>query len=53
MRAHWLDLKCVDLRDIKTSKGMVDAIINHVPAAYNGGRIVPTGKFLQYCKLQS
>lgn len=46
MRAHWWDLKCVDLRDIKTSKGMVDAIINHAAAAYNEGRIVPTGKFL-------
>jgi nitric oxide synthase oxygenase domain/subunit len=46
MRAHWWDLKCVDLRDIKTSKGMVDAIINHAPAAYNERRIVPTGKFV-------
>jgi nitric oxide synthase oxygenase domain/subunit len=46
MRAHAWDLKCVDLRDIKTSKGMVDAIINHAPAAYNKGRIVPTGEFL-------
>ena len=46
MRAHWWDLKCIDLRDIKTSKGMVDAIINHALAAYNEGRIVPTGKFL-------
>jgi nitric oxide synthase oxygenase domain/subunit len=46
MRAHAWDLKCVDLRDIKTSKGMIDAIINHAPAAYNTGRIVPTGEFL-------
>ncbi len=46
MRAHCWDLKCVDLRDTKTSKGMVAAIINHAPAAYNEGRIVPTGEFL-------
>lgn len=46
MRAHCWDLKCVDLRDIKTSKGMVDAIIKHATAAYNEGRIVPTSEFL-------
>jgi nitric oxide synthase oxygenase domain/subunit len=44
MRAYCWDLRCIDLRDIKTSKGMVDAIIKHCPTAYNGGRIIPTGK---------
>lgn len=44
MRAHCWDLKCIDLRDVKTSKGMVEAIIKHAPAAYNDGRIIPTGK---------
>lgn len=43
MRAHCWDLKCLDLRDIKTSKGMLDAIIKHCPTTYNRGRIVPTG----------
>jgi len=33
MRAHCWDLKCVDLRDVKTSKGMVEAIIEHTPIA--------------------
>jgi nitric oxide synthase oxygenase domain/subunit len=44
MRAHCWDLKCVDLRDVKTSKGMVEAIIEHTPIVYNDGRIVPTGE---------
>jgi nitric oxide synthase oxygenase domain/subunit len=46
MRAHCWDLKCVDLRNVKTSKGMVNAIINGLPTVYNYGRIVPTGQFL-------
>lgn len=45
MRAHCWDLKCVDLRSVKTSKGMLEAIIENAPIAYNDGRIVPTGKF--------
>jgi nitric oxide synthase oxygenase domain/subunit len=52
MRAHCWDLKCVDLRGIKTSKGMVDAIINNAPAAYNEGRIAPTGEFF-FARLQA
>ncbi|KUJ10145.1 uncharacterized protein LY89DRAFT_689965 [Mollisia scopiformis] len=42
MRAHYPELKLVDLRSIKTSRGMVDAIVEHAPVAYNGGRILPT-----------
>lgn len=45
MRAHYPALKLVDLRDVKTSKRMVEAIVEHVPVAYNGGRILPTGMF--------
>lgn len=43
MRAHYPELKLVDLRHVKTSQGMVDAIIEHAPAAFNHGRILPTG----------
>lgn len=46
LRAHCWDLKLVDLRDVKISKGMLDAIIGNAPAAYNHGRIVPPGEFL-------
>jgi nitric oxide synthase oxygenase domain/subunit len=45
MRARFEELKLVDLRHIKTSKGMVDAIIEHTPSAYNNGRIQPSGRF--------
>jgi nitric oxide synthase oxygenase domain/subunit len=45
MRAHCWDLKFVDLRSVKTSRGMLEATIGNALAAYNGGRIVPTGKF--------
>jgi nitric oxide synthase oxygenase domain/subunit len=44
MRAHFGELKMVDLRYVKTSRGMLDAVIEHLPAAYNDGKIVPTGK---------
>lgn len=44
MRAHYADLKLVDLRHVRTSRGMLDAIIENAPAAYNGGRILPNGK---------
>lgn len=44
LRAHYPELKLVDLRHVKTSRGMVDAIIEHAPAAFNHGRILPTGK---------
>ncbi|KAF8847092.1 hypothetical protein BDZ45DRAFT_355604 [Acephala macrosclerotiorum] len=42
MRAHYPELRLVDLRDVKTSQGMIDAIVQHTPAAFNGGRILPT-----------
>ncbi|CZR65032.1 uncharacterized protein PAC_14932 [Phialocephala subalpina] len=42
MRAHYPELKLVVWRDVKTSQGMVDAIIQHTPAAFSGGRILPT-----------
>lgn len=42
MRAHYQDLCLVDLRDVTTSKGMVNAIIENIAAAYNEGRIQPT-----------
>jgi hypothetical protein len=38
--------RLVDLRHVKTSKGMIDAIIEYSPTAFNGGRILPTGSFL-------
>lgn len=48
MRAHYPELKLVDLRHVKTSRAMVDAIIEHVPAAFNHGKIFATGKLLRY-----
>jgi len=45
MRAHFGELKLVDLRHVDTSRGMLDAVIEHLPAAYNDGKIIPTGEY--------
>jgi len=47
MRAHYGDLKLADLRHVSTSRGMLDAVIEHAPQAYNGGKIMPTGKWME------
>lgn len=50
MRICWpcyLNFRLFDLRDITTSKGMLDAIIQKLPEAYNGGRIQPSGRWMR------
>ncbi|TVY82956.1 Nitric oxide synthase oxygenase [Lachnellula suecica] len=43
MRAHFGDLRLVDLRQVTTSRGILDAVIENIHAVYNGGRILPSG----------
>jgi nitric oxide synthase oxygenase domain/subunit len=35
------------LRHVRTSQGMLDAVVEHLPAAYNDGKIVHTGKHIK------
>ncbi|KAH0545408.1 hypothetical protein FGG08_000549 [Glutinoglossum americanum] len=43
MRSHYLELRLCDLRHVKTSAGMIAAVIEHTEKAYNDGKIQPTG----------